>query len=303
MTTTTPALRSILLTGKIKAIQPLAHGGKNSGTVHTFRRETIFGANGEPIYAVPSISGGTIRYSLRYTAAKMMHFFLAPDDRLPFEAVHAMFNGGAMKETKNVTDLITGEKQGILRDYLPLFAVFGGMGGARSISGQLDVDSALPVTKETKFLAEHYQANIAEDKHLLSVYELVERHHFGRFSSTEGSDVQSMIQPESSRELPKGGGMLFWSQEVLPIGTELFHSLYLRDATPVEVSFFLDVYHLWSRRAHIGQQRRVGMGRISCHYKESITNMAGLEAEKVECNWREVLEPHKEKALEALSWL
>lgn len=297
------ALRTILLTGKIKALQPLAHGGKNSGTVHTFRRETIFGANGEPIYAVPSVSGGTIRYSLRSVAAKIMHSYLVGDGTLPFSAVHAMFNGGAMKETKTVTDLITGEKQAILRETLPLFAVFGGMGGARSISGRLDVDSALPVTKETKFLAEYYHADIANDEHLLSIYEIVQRNNYGRFSSAEGSDVQSLIKDDSDRELPKGGGMLFWSQEVLPLGTELFHSICLNDATPVEASFFTEVYNAWSARAHIGQQRRVGMGKITPMYKTAITDIAGQPSEIVECNWREELEDKRDQALEALSWL
>lgn len=297
------ALRTVLFTGKIKALQPLAHGGKNSGTVHTFRRETIFGEKGEPIYAVPSISGGTIRYSLRSIAAKIMHAYLVGDDTLPFSAVHAMFNGGAMKETKSVTDLITGEKQAILRETLPLFAVFGGMGGARSISGRLDVDSAIPVTRETSFLAPHYQTSIAEPEHLLSIYEIVQRHSYGRFSSAEGSDVQSLISQDSSRELPKGGGMLFWSQEVLPLGTELFHSICLNDATPVEAAFFMDVYRVWSKRVHIGQQRRVGMGKITPVYSTLITDIAGQDADLVECDWREELQDKREVALEALSWL
>lgn len=297
------ALRTVVLTGKIKALQPIAHGGKNSGTVHTFRRETIFGEDGVAIPAVPSVSGGTIRYSLRSTAAKIMHNFLVGDGTLPFASIHAMFNGGAMKETKSVNELITGEKQAILRDTLPLFAVFGGMGGARSISGRLDVDSALPITKETSFLADYYEAKIPSEEALVSIYEIVERQSFGRFSSTEGADVQPLIDRESVRELPKGGGMLFWSQEVLPLGTEMFHSLCLNDATPVEVSFFMDVYKLWAKRAHIGQQRRAGMGKITPEYTMHVTNMAGQDADIVEVDWREELESKREQALEALSWL
>lgn len=297
------ALRTITLTGTLRALQPLAHGGKNSGTVHTFRRETIFGADGKPIPAVPSISGGTIRHSLRSTGAKMMHHHLVGDGTLPFSTIHAMFNGGAMKETKSVTSVITGEKQAMLRDTIPLFAVFGGMGGARSISGRLDVDSALPVTTETAYLAPFYEAQIAPPENLMSIYEIVQRQSFGRFSSAEGSDVQPLIEQESSRELPKGGGLLFWSQEVLPLGSELFHSITLNDATPVEVSFFLNLYKNWSRNGRIGQQRRAGMGKIAPHYTMHVRDLSGEDADIIPCDWREELADRREDALEALSWL
>lgn len=296
-------LRTTLYTGKIKALQPLAHGGKNSGTVHTFRRETIFGEKGEPIPSTPSISGGTIRYSLRNIAAHIMHEYLVGDGTLPFQTVHAMFNGGAMKETKNVNELITGERQAILRETVPLFAVFGGMGGARSISGRLAVDSAIPITKETAYLAQYYRTEIPSEEYLQSVYSIIEKQRFVRFSTSEGSSVQTLITPESDRELPKGGGMIFWSQEVLPLGSELFHSLCLTNATPVETSFFEEVVQVWSRNAHIGQQVRAGMGKIVPLYKKEVTTVAGSPTEQIPINWREALAERKEEALEALSWL
>lgn len=295
------ALRTYSWTGKLRALQPLAHGGKNSGTVHAFRRETIFGADGNPIHAVPSISGGTIRYSLREIAAKIMHHFLVGDGTLPFASVHAMLNGGAMKETKSVSELITGEKQAILRETLPLFAVFGGMGGARSISGRLVVESALPIAEETAFLAPYYLVEPPEK--MLSVYELVSRQPYGRFSSAEGTSAQSLITQDSDRTLPKGGGMLFWSQEVLPRGVELFHGLKLTDATPIEASFFAEVYALWAKSAFIGQQKRVGMGKVVPVYTEEVTNIAGIPDTPIECNWREELKDRKDEALEALTWL
>lgn len=296
-------LRTTTRSGHLTAVQPLAHGGKNSGTVHTFRRETIFGEDGTPYAAVPSISGGTIRYSLRSVAAKLMHDFLVGDGTLPFAVVHAMHNGGAMRETKSVKELITGEKQAQLRETVPLFGVFGGMGGARSISGRLDVDSAIPVTKETAFLGDFYAGARPDDSTLLSAYEIVQRLSYGRFSTAEGSDVQSLIDQDSERELPRGGGMLFWSQEVLPIGTRLWHSITLNDATPVETSFFNEVFSIWSQRAVIGQQRRVGMGKVTPNYNTTVTNIAGLPAETVETSWREELKDRKDDALEALSWL
>lgn len=297
-------LRTIINSGHITAVQPLAHGGgKNSGTVHTFRRETIFGEDGTPYHAIPSISGGTIRYTLRSIAAKIMHDFLVGDGTLPFSTVHAMHNGGAMKETKSVKELITGEKQAILRETVPLFGVFGGMGGARAISGRLDVDSALPITQETAFLGDYYEGQRPDHEALLSAYELVQRLNYGRFSTTEGSDVQPLIDKESERELPKGGGMLFWSQEVLPVGTKLWHSITLNDATPVEASFFNEVLSVWKRRASIGQQRRVGMGKIMPHYTTSILSLSGAESELVDVNWRTELQDRKEEGLEALLWL
>lgn len=296
-------LRTTLYTGKLKAIQPLAHGGKNSGTVHTFRRETIFGEHGQPIPATPSISGGTIRYSLRNTAAHIMHEFLVGDGTLPFQTVHAMFNGGAMKETKSVTEVVTGEKQAILRETVPLIAVFGGMGGARSISGRLTVDSAIPITRETAYLSTYYMAEPPAEEYLQSVYSIIEKQRFVRFSTSEGSSVQPLITPDSDRELPKSGGMIFWSQEVLPIGTELFHSICLNNATPIETSFFEEVMAVWMRRAHIGQQIRAGMGKVAPLYTKEVTTVAGTPAEQVPVNWREALADRKEEALEALSWL
>lgn len=298
------ALRTIILSGRLQARQALAHGGKNSGTVHTFRTETIYDEHGKPIYNTPSISGGTIRYSLRSVATKMMHDFLVGDGKLPFHVVHAMHNGGSMKETKSVQEVITGEKQAKLRETVPLLGIFGGMGGARAISGRLDVDSAIPVTKETAYLAEHYQGTLIEDPEgLPSIHAILERYKYGRFSTSEGSDVQSMIDLDSDRELPKGGGMLFWSQEVLPLGVHLWHSVCLNDATPVEVSFFDEMMSIWSKNAHIGQQRRIGMGKVEPKYQETVTNMAGVTAERVECDWREELKDRKDEALEILNLL
>lgn len=289
-------LRTVIWSGTLLALQPIAHSsGRKTGTVSDFRRETIF-IDGKPLEAIPVLSGGTIRYSLRTASAKITQEWLSQAvGKLPFEAVHALHNGGALKVT-GVEDVLTGERQAILRDLVPHMAIFGGVGGARAISGRLDVDTATPLARETAPLAQMYHTGAPVPD--LSIYELVQKGKYGRFANIDGRDVQ-----EGDPLEVENGGMIFWSQEVLPLGTRLLHCLQLNDVTPTELSYFLDVMKVWEKTARIGQQRRMGMGRIKPEYTREVLDLCANEAEIIPANWRDDLEGKQEQAKEALSWL
>ena len=139
--------------GALTARTAIAHGGDDRGIIHTFRHEHLI-LGGRPAL-VPIISGGAIRGSLRRTSAAMFQAALVgPEGRLPFPVVHALRTGGALTETRDHSEVLTGERQAMLRDLVPHFALFGVSGGGRIMSGRLHVGKALPVTAAYRLFAE-----------------------------------------------------------------------------------------------------------------------------------------------------
>lgn len=300
-------MRSIEWRGTLTARTSIAHGGKDSGTVHTFRRETLLLPDGRRLPAVPVISGGVVRGPMRRLAAKMAQHAITNgangDGRLPFPVVHALRTGGALRESRGSEEILTGEKQAILRDTIPMLGIFGLSAGSRVMSGRLDVDKPLPVAKETAYLADFYQVDLA-DYDPPSVWELIQRETYTRFADVNDSAAQPFIEPlQDGDTLPKGSGQMLWSQETLPAGTRLFHSLVLRDATPVEQSFMTELMTRWADQARIGAQSARGMGQVTCDYTRSVYDILGDTAEDEPADWRQHTADNADQVQEVLGWL
>lgn len=297
-------MRNIEWRGIITAQSSLAHGGKDSGTNHGFRRETIILPTGRRIPA-PIISGSVIRGSIRRLAASMaISAITEPGERLPFAAVHAFRTGGALRETRSKDEVITGEKQALMRDLLPMLSIFGFSGRGRIASGRLIVDKGLPLTQETHYLAPVYGVDVDPDT-LPSVWEIVQREQYTRFGEVGDSVQSGLVDIEQGiPEMAKGGGNMLWSQETLAAGTRLFHSIRVEEVTAVEASFMNELVQRWMAGAHIGAQRARGMGRVSFDYERVCTNVLGDVAEDEPAQeWRDHAIEHRAAIHEAISWL
>lgn len=298
-------MRNIEWTGTMTAASSIAHGGKDSGTTHGFRRETLILPTGERLVGVPMISGGVVRGSMRRTAAAMMQTALVGDGRLPFNVVHALRTGGSLRETRASEEVLTSERQAIIRDALPMLACFGFSTNGRIVSGRLQVDKPVPVAKETIYLADTYQADL--DGYIPpSIWELIQRETYTRYADVNDAAAQPYIEMDASevRAVAKGGGNMIWTQETLPAGTRLFHSLILEEATPIEVSFMDELVKRWTRQGRVGAQSARGLGRITTNYTRTCTDVLGDPAEAEEGpNWREYVTTHKDSIMEVLGWL
>lgn len=298
-------MRTIEWTGTLTAVSSIAHGGKDSGTTHGFRRETLILPTGERLVGVPMISGGVVRGSMRRTAAAMMQTALVGDGRLPFNVVHALRTGGSLRETRASEEVLTSERQAIIRDALPMLACFGFSTNGRIVSGRLQVDKPVPVSKETIYLADAYQADLTGYTPP-SIWELIQRETYTRYADVNDAAAQPYIEMDATevRTVAKGGGNMIWAQETLPAGTRLFHSLVLEEATPVEVSFMDELVKRWTRQGRVGAQSARGLGRISATYTRTCTDVLGDPAEPEDGPvWRDYVTTHKDSIMEVLGWL
>lgn len=298
-------MRTIAYTGTLRAQTSIAHGSKASGNNHPFRRETLILPTGKRLHAVPVISGGAVRGSLRRMAAAMTQKAIAGDDTLPHPVVHALRTGGSLRETRSGGDILTGERQAILRDSIPMFGVFGLTAGGRIMSGRLQVGKPLPVAKETLHLAEHYQSDLAEYQPP-SIWEVIQRETYTRIADVNDSTAQLLIDDieAADRDLPKGSGNMIYTHETISSGTLLFHSLVLDAGTPAEVSFFDDLVRHWSKRATIGGQIAKGLGRVEPRYTRTSMDILGDDADDEPTQpWQEHMAERADQIKDVLTWL
>lgn len=301
-------MRTVEWRGVITAQSSIAHGGKDSGTSHGFRRETLLLPSGKRLAGVPIISGGVVRGDMRRLAASMVVQAIAGDGgRLPLDVVHTLRTGGSLRGTRAAEEVITGEKQAILRDLLPMLSIFGFSTRGRIVSGRLYVDKPLPLARETYFLAPSYGkvATDVDEATLPSVWELVQQETYTRFADANESVAGGMVDDsEGLPEISKGSGNMLWSQETLCAGTRLFHSVRVEDATAIEVSFVNELMARWMKMARLGAQRSRGMGRFSFDHERICMDILGDDAEdEPEVSWREYTKAHLEDITKVYSWL
>lgn len=301
-------MRTVEWRGVITAQSSIAHGGKDSGTTHGFRRETLLLPTGKRLAGVPVLSGGVVRGDMRRLAARMVTQAIAGDGgRLPFNVVHALRTGGSLRETRAAEEVITGEKQALLRDLLPMLSVFGFSTRGRIISGRLYVDKPLPLARETHFLAPAYgkAATDTDPDTLPSIWEMVQQETYTRFADANETVSGGMVDDSQGLpELSKGSGNMLWSQETLCAGTRLFHSVRVEDATPIEVSFVNELMDRWAKNARIGAQRSRGMGRFTFDHERICMDILGDEADdEPEVSWREYTKDHLAEIEQIFTWL
>lgn len=297
-------MRTIVYNGSLRALSSIAHGAKATGNSYPFRRENFIQQDGTLLSSVPVVSGSVIRGSLRRRAAAITQSAIT-DGTLPHTVVHALRTGGILRETRKSGEVLTGERQAILRDAIPMFGVFGLAAGGRIMSGRLQVDKALPIAKETLFLADEYGVNVDEYTPP-SIWQTIQRETYTRIADVNDAGAQSFIDnvEEADRDLPKGSGNMIYQHTTLLPGTRLFHGITLDAGTAAEVSFLDDLITRWSRRATIGGQVAKGMGRVRPEYQRSVYDIYGDEAaDEPVRDWREHMQEHREQIEEVLTWL
>lgn len=297
-------MRTIVYTGTLQALSSIAHGARPTGNAHPFRRETLIQPNGKRLAQVPVVSGGNIRGSLRRAAAAMTQAAIT-DGTLPHPVVHALRTGGSLRETRTSGDILTGERQAVLRNVIPMFGVFGLTAGGRVMSGRLQVDKALPVSQETAYLAQHYDVDLSGYE-APSIFQVIQRETYTRIADVNDAAAQVYIDdPEAAeRDIPKGSGNMIYQHETISAGSRLFHSITLDAGTAVEVSFLDDLVRRWGARGRVGGMIAKGHGRVAPDYDRQVYDVNGDRAEdEPQVTWREHMRAHAEEVREVLKWL
>lgn len=298
-------MRTIEWAGTFTALTSLAQTGRETGTNHGLRRETLISPNGEHIPAVPVISGSVIRGGMRRLAAAMMQDALVgPDGRLPAEVVHAFRTGGSLRETRSGAEVLTGERQAELRDILPMLSIFGFSTSGRIVSGRLIVDKALPVTRETRYLAPHYRVEHPDGAPMPSLREIVQSETYTRFADVGDMTSHVKHDPEHVHEIAKGSGNMIWSQQALMPGTRLYHSVIAEGVSPLEASFMDELMRRWAKYGRIGAQKARGLGRVQFDYTRTVTTVLGDPApDESPRDWRAYVSENPDLVERALVWL
>src|SRR5699024_6136746 len=203
---------------------------------------------------------------------------------------------------RDTGDVFTGERQALLRDAIPMLGVFGLTAGGRVMSGRAQIDKAVPITTETQHLAPHYGVDLVGYT-LHGSRSFVDREVYTRVADVTEASPGPHIYEADQHDIPKGSGQMRWKQEVLPMGTRLFHSISVDEATNAEQSFMLELVARWSRRATIGGQSRIGLGRVQTDYAFESTDIIGDPADIEPCDWRAHMDERTESLTEALTWL
>lgn len=295
-------MRTIKWDGTLTALSSIAHGDKDTGIKHGFRRETIITASGERLAGVPVLSGAVLRGDMRRLAAAMAQNAIVGDGRLPFEAVHTLTVGGSLRPTAQAAEVLTGEKQAMIRDLVPMLGIFGFTGRSRIASGRLYVDKGVPVAQETAHLT---PAGAELFDELPSIWELIQAETYTRFADVQDARAQPFIEQGGDTEIPRGSGMMLWAQETIPAGAKLFHSVVLDQGTPAEVSFMDELMRRWAQRGRVGAHKARGLGRVRADYVRECMDVLGdpAPAEEPAVDWREQTRERLDEVKEALSWL
>ena len=93
--------------------------------------------------------------------------------------------------------------------------------------------------------------------------------------------------------LPKGAGMLQWTQQTLVRGTRLFHDVVAEDVTPLEAVYVDAVLATWLTRAVVGSNKARGFGRVTGDYTVTVTDILGHNRDLPALDWRDHVEAHK----------
>lgn len=288
-------MRTITWTGTITALSSIAHGEETRGTTTLLRRELVTTPNNDRVL-VPVISGNTLRGRLRRIGEELLRDTMEYSGLLSPAAAHTLRGGGSLAKTGK--EPLSGSRLARLRELVPQLGVFGGAGGGTIISGALDVGKVIPHVAETaritgipsrvsSFSATQLEAYTRQDD---------DRHHdFSGVVATAKLNFDAAGQP-TILDGGGGGNQMKFHVETFPIGTTFSTWLRLRRPTELEVAFFRDVLHEFSRDGRLGGRVAIGHGLVR-------TDLTADPDVAPEVDWRAFVTEHRAEILTALETL
>ncbi len=274
---------------ELTALSSIAHGGEQLGTISLLRREKVLLPDGQ-LLLVPVISGNSLRGTLRRIGEDLLRAELTYDGQLSLSAAHALRGGGALAKCQGPA--LTGARLSKLRELIPLVGVFGTAAGGTIVDGCLQVGKALPVVSE---LAAHVPPRPGEPpRH--SLFDLVQVENYARQDDLDRHGFRDRCagapdEATDSRQMQFG-------VETLAAGTRLVSWMQLSWATPMEISFFAEVLHVFAARGRIGGRIAAGHGQVAVTLHRQV-----LAGQDQPVQWRALLASRHSDAIEALSWL
>jgi hypothetical protein len=219
-------------------ISPVAHTEVSLGTDAKFRR-LRFLVDGRPI-DIPVISGNSIRGLLRRAAARtVLEVLGVTREALNVDAFDLLFAGGALEKGAGIAYPIDELRQA--RNALPPLATFGGSTHGHILAGQVDVDMAIPIARETELWT-----GIQADE---SLWDMMQEIPYAHRDDRDDREERSRTQ-------------MRYTVECLIPGVRLAHGATLRSDSIHVAGCFWDAVERVAAENRIGGKGATGHGRF-----------------------------------------
>ncbi|MEM4592302.1 MAG: hypothetical protein QW196_02765 [Sulfolobales archaeon] len=277
-------MKTITITGRLKALTPVYHGG-NEKTGSTLLLNRIrFIVDGKPV-DIPMISGNSVRGRLRRLLGRdfleKAGFQLDLSKTKHQRLYHTIFAGGVLTAPSEESE--SGEidltlKNKIVSYILPL-RLFGASYSNQMIEGRVLVGHLLPICRE---LADYTGVESS-----VSFYQLI-----GHVFQTRRDELR-MEPPEEDQSV-----QMLVEYEVFSAGTEFYHEVVLEstgDWYLLDLSTLTRALNLWRMSPFIGGKSSIGFGKLMVKYN--------LPPESSEEHYNVFIEKYRDKIHEALNEL
>ena len=245
--------------GQIKLLTQLVHhGDEKTGSTPVLRTMTMWSEALQKHVRIPLVSGNAVRGMLRRRLMRDMLDRLGLDEQNTPKLHHALFSGGLLESTEETTGEVDIAFRKLVRDTIPPIGLFGTAIGNQMIQGSLLVEHAVPVARETSFMAEAGIALVEPDderwKYPVRTFTDIDFHTRRDDLRTERDEDEQAVQMKVE-------------YEVLIPGTLLMHGFELKYATDVEQSCFGHMLNLWNELPVLAGKSATGNGRVAFHYE------------------------------------
>lgn len=244
-------MRPITYRGTLTALSEIHHGGdEQTGNVRLLRSVKVWSEDDGRIVRLPVISGNAIRGVLR---RKLMEDMLERIDYGPMSPKlhHALYTGGILESTGDVSGALDLPARRTLAETLPPVALLGTAVLNDMVPGQLAVDFARPLCRETApFLA---MAGYDDPRLRTNVRAFRDFTFTTRRDDLRDGDSHQMIV----------------TFEYFAAGTQFAHAFRLKHPTAILEACVGAMLELWAADPAIGGKAAGGFGQLHLDYPDA----------------------------------
>jgi CRISPR/Cas system CSM-associated protein Csm3 (group 7 of RAMP superfamily) len=278
-------LKVITITGRLKALTPVFHGGNEKTGSTLLLNRMRFIVNGKPT-DIPVISGNSVRGRLRRLLGadflKKAGYQLDLTNTKHQKLYHTIFSGGVLSSPTEESE--SGEidltlKNKIVSYILPI-RLFGASYSNQMIEGRILVGHLLPICREL--------SSYIDVKTDISFYQLI-----GHVFQTRRDELR-VKPPEEDKQAVQ----MLVEYEVFSAGTEFYHEIVLETTDEwylLDLSTTTRALNLWAQSPYIGGKSAIGFGKLMIKYD--------LPQESSEEHYHTFIEKNRDKIHEALNEL
>lgn len=278
-------MKVITITGRLKALTPVFHGGNEKTGSTLLLNRMRFIVNGKPT-DIPVISGNSVRGRLRRLLGadflKKAGYQLDLTNTKHQKLYHTIFSGGVLSSPTEESE--SGEidltlKNKIVSYILPI-RLFGASYSNQTIEGRILVGHLLPICREL--------SSYIDVKTDISFYQLI-----GHVFQTRRDELR-VKPPEEDKQAVQ----MLVEYEVFSAGTEFYHEIVLETTDEwylLDLSTTTRALNLWAQSPYIGGKSAIGFGKLMIKYD--------LPQESSEEHYHTFIEKNRDKIHEALNEL